>query len=61
MAQDIRTVMTPDPVTVDADAALVDAARLMRDNDIGHVVVTDDGEVAEPLPAGGADPQRTGR
>lgn len=46
MAQDIRTVMTPDPVTVDANAALVDAASAMHDADVGDVIVTEDGAVA---------------
>jgi CBS domain-containing protein len=46
MPQTIETVMTTEVETVDADAALVDAARLMHDRDIGDVVVTDHGSVA---------------
>lgn len=41
--QRVRDVMTPDPVTVSSSASLHEAARLMRDNDIGDVVVVDDG------------------
>jgi CBS domain-containing protein len=46
MPQTIEAVMTPEVETVDADAALVEAARLMHDRDIGDVVVTDEGKVA---------------
>jgi CBS domain-containing protein len=68
MAQEIQTVMTPDPVTVDADAALVDAASAMHDRDVGAVVVTDAGGVVGILTdrditiratARGADPVNT--
>jgi CBS domain-containing protein len=38
-----RDLMTPDPVTVPAEATLVEAARLMRDGDIGDVLVSRDG------------------
>lgn len=41
MAQDISSVMTPDPITVSENAALVDAARAMVDADVGDVLVTD--------------------
>jgi CBS domain-containing protein len=37
--------MTRDPVTVQSDATIVDAARLMRDRDIGPLVVVDSGQV----------------
>ncbi|MEA2268051.1 MAG: hypothetical protein QOD55_1261 [Solirubrobacteraceae bacterium] len=46
MAQSIREVMTADPRTVDPDATLVDAAREMRDGDVGALVVVDGGAVA---------------
>jgi CBS domain-containing protein len=46
MAQSIREVMTADPRTVDAGASIVDAAREMRDGDVGAVVVVDNGAVA---------------
>jgi CBS domain-containing protein len=37
--QTIDQVMTRDPVTVDEDAPVVDAARMMRDANIGDVLV----------------------
>jgi CBS domain-containing protein len=43
MTASIREVMTPDPVTCDATATIADAARRMRDDDIGDVLVTSDG------------------
>lgn len=46
MAQKVRDVMTPRPVTVPPDALLIDAAEQMRDQDIGDVLVLDeDGRV----------------
>jgi CBS domain-containing protein len=46
MAQSIREVMTADPRTVDSGATLVDAAREMRDGDVGSLVVVENGSVA---------------
>jgi CBS domain-containing protein len=46
MAQSIREVMTADPRTIDAGATCGDAAREMRDGDVGAVVVVDGGAVA---------------
>ncbi len=37
--------MTRDPRTVNADDAIVEAARIMRDSDIGDAVVMDGGQV----------------
>jgi CBS domain-containing protein len=37
--------MTYDPVTVDHETSLAEAARLMRDRDIGDVVVTSNGAI----------------
>jgi CBS domain-containing protein len=37
----IREHMTPDPVTLPSSTTLVDAARTMRDADIGDVLVVD--------------------
>ena len=37
--------MTRDPRTVNADDPVIDAARIMRDSDIGDVVVMDGGQV----------------
>jgi CBS domain-containing protein len=46
--QKVREVMTEDPVVLPKDASLVEAARLMRDQGIGDVIVTD-GEQAEGI------------
>lgn len=40
----IREVMTAEPTTCPATATLVDAAGIMKDQDIGNVIVLDDGE-----------------
>lgn len=63
----VRDVMTPDPVTIHANMPIRDAARTMRDLDIGDVlvrhddgtlgVVTDRDLVVLAL-ADGADPDR---
>ncbi|HEX5613821.1 MAG TPA: CBS domain-containing protein [Acidimicrobiia bacterium] len=42
MAQTIRDVMTPDPVVLSASSSLEDAARAMKQSDIGDVLVSDD-------------------
>jgi CBS domain-containing protein len=46
MAPRINEVMTHDPRTVSADSTLTDAARIMRDADVGAIVVERDGAVA---------------
>jgi CBS domain-containing protein len=46
MARTVEEIMTHDPRTVDADASVVDAAREMRDGDVGDVIVTRDGQVS---------------
>jgi CBS domain-containing protein len=46
MAQSIREVMTSDPRTVSASATLEDAAREMGRDDIGAVLVEDNGSLA---------------
>lgn len=43
MSQSVRDVMTPDPITIKETASLADAARLMRDNDIGPLLVMGNG------------------
>ncbi|KOG66520.1 oxidoreductase [Streptomyces griseoflavus] len=43
MAQFVRDVMTPGVTAVQPDASLVEAAQLMRAQDIGDVLVTQDG------------------
>jgi len=45
MARTVEEIMTQNPRTVNADDTVVDAARVMRDNDIGDVVVMEDGQV----------------
>jgi CBS domain-containing protein len=68
MAQSIREVMTPDPKTVQARDSVVDAARVMRDEDIGAGIVLEEGQVAGILTdrdiavravAEGRDPEKT--
>jgi CBS domain-containing protein len=39
MAQTLKDVMTPNPVTLPADTPVQEAARRMRDDDIGDVIV----------------------
>lgn len=39
MAATVRDLMTPDPVSVDESATLRDVAAVMRDEDLGDVVV----------------------
>ncbi len=46
MTQSIREVMTYQPVTVPATASITDAARVMRDEGIGDVIVMRDRVVA---------------
>lgn len=42
MAVRLRKVMTPDPISLPATASAMEAARAMRDADIGNVVVVDE-------------------
>jgi CBS domain-containing protein len=46
MAQRVEEIMTRDPRTVNADDTIIEAARVMRDSDIGDVVVMDGGQVS---------------
>jgi CBS domain-containing protein len=46
MATSINEVMTHDPRTVSADSTLTDAARFMREDGIGAVVVEREGAIA---------------
>jgi CBS domain-containing protein len=68
MAQSIREVMTPDPRTVEPGDTVVDAAREMRDGDVGDVLVTENGrlvgivtdrDIAVRVVAEAHDPQAT--
>ncbi|OMI41213.1 CBS domain-containing protein [Streptomyces sparsogenes] len=45
MAQQVKDVMTPAVATVRPDASVVEAAQLMRAQDIGDVFVARDGEL----------------
>jgi CBS domain-containing protein len=45
MAQSIREVMTPNPAMCPATSTVADAARFMRDSDVGDVLVERDGTV----------------
>lgn len=42
MAQHVRDVMTRAPVTVEPQASVASVARLMRDQNIGAVLVTEE-------------------
>ena len=46
MAGTVEEIMTRSPRTVEIGDSLVDAAREMRDGNIGNVIVTDGGRVA---------------
>ena len=41
----IAAVMTKEPVVLESDSLLTDAARMMRDSDIGDVIVIEGGSV----------------
>lgn len=43
MAEQVRDVMTPDPACVSASDTADKAAQLMRDRDVGSIVVTENG------------------
>jgi CBS domain-containing protein len=68
MAQSIREIMTADPRTVEPSATLTEAARAMRDDDVGAVLVVDGGtlagivtdrDIAVRVVAEGGDPDST--
>ena len=42
MGNRVREVMTPDPITMASDSTVLEAARLMRDADIGTVILVRD-------------------
>ncbi len=41
----VQDVMTTDPVALDASEPVLEAAKRMKDHDIGDVIVLDDGQV----------------
>jgi CBS domain-containing protein len=45
MATMVRDIMTSDPISVEARTPVKDTARLMRDSDVGAVIVLDNGNV----------------
>lgn len=45
IAQHIRDVMTPQPITMSKTTSILQAARAMRDGNIGDVIVMDNGQV----------------
>jgi CBS domain-containing protein len=45
MAQTVEQIMTTNPRTVKVDDTVQDAAQVMRDHDIGDVIVVEDGQV----------------
>jgi CBS domain-containing protein len=45
MAECVRDVMTRDPLQISADKTIAGAARLMRDEDIGDLIVSDGSRV----------------
>ena len=68
MAQSIREIMTADPRTVETGATVAEAAREMRDGDVGSVVVIENGavvgivtdrDIAVRVVAQGLDPDAT--
>jgi signal-transduction protein with cAMP-binding, CBS, and nucleotidyltransferase domain len=68
MAQTVREIMTQHPVTLPRSASITEAAKRMRDDDIGDVIVMDDGDMCGLVTdrdivvravAEGADPQFT--
>jgi CBS domain-containing protein len=68
MADRIRNLMTPNPLIVGSEDSIADAARAMRDRDIGTVVVEDgervrgiltDRDIVVRAVADGRDPMST--
>jgi CBS domain-containing protein len=68
MGQRIREIMTSNPSTIEPDKAVVDAARIMKQEDAGVVPVTENGrltgmvtdrDIAIRVVAEGKDPQST--
>jgi CBS domain-containing protein len=68
MGQQVKEVMTAGPITLDQDASLAEAARVMRDRGIGDVIVVEGDDAAGIVTdrdivirgvAEGADPNKT--
>ena len=70
MAKSVRDTMTEDPRSINASASVVEAARLMREEHIGSVAITDDEElvgmitdrdITTRVVAEAADPTKTSK
>jgi CBS domain-containing protein len=68
MGQSIREIMTPNPSTIEPSNSVVEAARIMKQEDAGVVPVTENGrltgmvtdrDIAIRVVAEGKDPQST--
>lgn len=67
MPQRVQDVMTADPVTVEPAATVADAARLMKEHDVGAIIVADgkirgmltDRDIVVRVIAGGRDGEST--
>ena len=68
MSESIRDIMTPNPRSVDSSVSAVEAARVMRDEDIGIVPMTEgdrlvgtvtDRDIAVRVVAEGRNPEST--
>ena len=68
MAKSVRDAMTEDPRSIGQSASVMEAARLMRERDIGSLPITDDEQlvgmitdrdITTRVVAEGADPQTT--
>lgn len=68
MGQSIRDLMTPNPSSIDADKSVADAAKLMRDEDVGLAPIVEgdklvgtvtDRDIAVRVVAEGKDPEGT--
>lgn len=68
MGKSVKQVMTSNPATVEADASVTEAGRIMRDQDTGIVPVIEDGrlvgtvtdrDIVVRVLAAGRDPQST--
>jgi CBS domain-containing protein len=66
MGKSVQDVMTSDPASIEADSPVVEAARIMKEQDVGIIPVVEGGrlvgtvtdrDIAVRIVAGGKDPQ----